>query len=100
MLKLLKELGDGCIVNVFFVVVLIGGSFGLYYLVLKVGLIGLIKLVVKEFGKYGILVNVVVFGFIRFEMIDIFNGDILNGILKVIFFGRFVELGEVVEVIC
>lgn len=99
-LKLLKESGDGRIVNVSSVAALTGGSFGPHYSASKAGLIGLTKSAAKELGKYGISVNVVAPGPIRSEMTDTLNGDTLNGILKATPLGRFAESGEVAEVIC
>lgn len=45
---------------------------------IKVGVVGMIKIWVKEFGWKGINVNVVVFGFIEIDMVKVMSDKIID----------------------
>lgn len=94
----MKEVVYGCILNVFLVVGLQGNFGQSNYVVIKVGVIGLIKVWVCEFGCCGVMVNVVVLGFIVIEMINIILEKVLEGFRGKSLFNCLGELVEVVNV--
>lgn len=65
------------------------------YVAIKVGVIGMIKVWVKEFGCKGIIVNVVVLGFIGMEMVLIIFEKVIDMFKqKILVFclGEFLEI--------
>lgn len=86
---------SGCIVNVLSVVVFVGNFGQVNYVVSKVGFIGLICVFVKEYGGCGIIVNVIVLGFIELDMIVKLFEDIKKQYqvnILLVCFGQFEEV--------
>lgn len=88
----------GFIINVFFIVGIIGNVGQLNYVVLKVGIIGFFKFIVKELGLCNVCCNVIVFGFIVMDMIDEFDEKICDVYFVNILLCCFGEGIEVVDV--
>lgn len=99
---------DGCIVMMFFVMGDMVVDLGeMVYVLLKVVIVGLIKLLVVEYVQFGICVNVICFGYVRMLMVESivcqFNFDdlelVLMEMVKVILLCCFVDLLEVGELV-
>lgn len=89
----------GCIIIIGFVVGIMGNGGYVNYVVVKVGLIGFSKLLVCEVVLCGIIVNVVVLGFIEMDMICVLSDDQCVGILVQVFVGCFGGVQEIVNVV-
>lgn len=89
----------GCIIIIGFVVGIMGNGGQVNYVVVKVGLIGFSKLLVCEVVLCGIIVNVVVLGFIEMDMICVLSDDQCVGILVQVFVGCFGGVQEIVNVV-
>lgn len=89
----------GCIIIIGFVVGIMGNGGQVNYVVVKVGLIGFSKLLVCEVALCGIIVNVVVLGFIEMDMICVLSDDQCVGILVQVFVGCFGGVQEIVNVV-
>lgn len=89
----------GWIINISLVMGFVGNLGQVNYVVVKVGVIGMIKIIVKELGLKGIMVNVVVFGFIGIDMIEVLGEQVFVEVLKWIFLRRLGILEEVVVVV-
>lgn len=86
----------GCIVILVLVLGLIGNCGQVNYSVVKVGVIGVIKVLVLELVKCDIIVNCVVFGLIDIDMIeDVFVDEIFK-LIFVCCVGKFEEVVVVV----
>lgn len=89
----------GCIIIIGFVVGIMGNGGQVNYVVVKVGLIGFSKLLVCEVVLCGIIVNVVVLGFIEMDMICVLSDDQCVGILVQVSVGCFGGVQEIVNVV-
>lgn len=89
----------GCIIIIGFVVGIMGNGGQVNYAAVKVGLIGFSKLLVCEVVLCGIIVNVVVLGFIEMDMICVLSDDQCVGILVQVFVGCFGGVQEIVNVV-
>lgn len=77
----------GCIVQIFLVVGFMGNFGQMNYVVLKVGFIGFLKLLVCEIGGCGVMVNVVVLGYIEMVMMEQIIDKVCEELVFVIVFG-------------
>lgn len=89
----------GCIINIVLVIGVIGNVGQVNYVVVKVGIIVFFKLLVKEIGLCGIIVNVVVLGFIDIDMIKVLLEEQCIGLVKLIVLECFGELFDIVNVV-
>lgn len=74
------------------------GVFGIVvYVVFKVGLLGFMKILVKEIVSIGIMVNVLVFGYFDkgmiFEVVEL----LLDEIIKIILKRKFGDVGVILK---
>lgn len=86
----------GCIVILLLVFGLVGNRGQVNYSVVKVGIIGVIKVLVLELVSCQIIVNCVVLGLIEIEM---FNDEVVEYVFKLIFVGCVGWLDEVVVIV-
>lgn len=98
-IPLLKESGDGRIVNISSVAGLTGGAFGPGYAATKAGIIGLTKSAARELADYGISVNAVSPGPIDSEMTDSLDEGVINAIIGATPQRRFGKPSEVAELV-
>lgn len=94
---MMKNCG-GFIINMSFIVGMMGNVGQANYVVFKVGIIGFMKFVVKEMGLCNICCNVIVFGFIEIDMIESFDDKVKEGYLQNILMNCFGKVEEVVDV--
>lgn len=99
--KLMKEYGGGSIINVVLINGVLFGEFQGIYLVIKVVVISMIKVFVKECVQFGICCNVFLLGLIdiKFVLVLVKNDVICNFVLQCILFKCVVELSEMVGVV-
>lgn len=84
--KVMIENGGGFIVNILFVVGIIGVVNFFVYGVFKWVVCGMIKFVVFEYVWYNICVNFIYFGFIDIDMMcDVGDEECFNCMLKIVF---------------
>lgn len=89
----------GRIIIIGFVVGIMGNGGQVNYVAAKAGLIGFSKLLAREVALRGIIVNVVVSGFIETDMIRALSDDQRAGILAQVFAGRFGGVQEIVNAV-
>lgn len=66
----MKEKGWGWIINMVFVYVFVVFLYKLVYVVVKYGIVGLIKVVVLEGVEYGICCNVICLGYVYMLLVE------------------------------
>lgn len=68
-------------------------------MVIKVGVVGLMKIVVKEVGSFGIICNVICLGFMDIDMIKMILDKVKEKMVGVILVGRIGMLEDIVNVV-
>lgn len=104
----MKSWGWGWIINIVFVYVLVVLFYKFVYVVVKYGIVGLIKIVVLEVVEQGIIVNVICLGYVWMLLVEVQILDIMkvrgmiedevkkDVFLKVQLIKKFVSIEQVV----
>lgn len=93
-IKHMMKANSGTIVNISSVAAIKGVVGGANYAAAKAGLIGLSKTAAREYGRYGIRVNVVCPGATKTYNVDKLGEKIQEAMLKTTLLGRFAEPEE------
>lgn len=70
MVGFMKEWRWGWIINLVFVYGLVVFFFKLVYVVVKYGMVGLMKIVVLEIVEYGVMCNVICLGYVMMFLVE------------------------------
>jgi 3-oxoacyl-[acyl-carrier protein] reductase len=97
--KYMTKARYGKIVNIASVVGLIGNAGQTNYSASKAGIIGLTKSLAREVSKRNINVNAVAPGFIKTQMTEVLNENIIDQMLNTIPLGRLGEVEDVANLV-
>lgn len=87
----------GNIINIFLIWGILGVFCEVYYFIIKVGIIGMIKVLVKEVGLLNIRVNSIVLGVINIDMLFGYNEEDIDVFVEEIFLMRLGILEDIVN---
>ena len=97
--KYMTKARYGKIVNIASVVGLIGNAGQTNYAASKAGIIGLTKSLAREVSKRNINVNAVAPGFIKTQMTEVLNENLIEQMLNTIPLGRLGEVEDVANLV-